>query len=107
VVDCIKSRVPRRSTQGERAYETACHAKAYDLLRYLLPAATLTNLGLTINARALEHLLTKLLSDPLEEVHDIGVVMKHEAEEGGADSAQIRQSQCLYDRNRSSHAPTR
>jgi thymidylate synthase ThyX len=80
VVDRIKSRVPRRTTQGERAYETACHAKAYDLLRYLLPAATLTNLGLTINARALEHLLTKLLSDPLEEVRDIGVAMKHEAE---------------------------
>jgi thymidylate synthase ThyX len=80
VVDCIKSRVPRRSTQGERAYEAACHAKAYDLLRYLLPAATLTNLGLTINARALEHLLTKLLSDPLEEVRHIGTMMKHEAE---------------------------
>src|SRR5262245_35547548 len=80
VVDCIKARLPRRTTQGERAYETACHAKAYDLLRYLLPAATLTNLGLTINARALEHLLSKLLSDPLEEVRDIATAMKHEAE---------------------------
>ena len=80
VVACIKARVPRRAAQGERAYETACHAKAYDLLRYLLPAATLTNLGLTINARALEHLLTKLLSDPLEEVHHVGAAMKHEAE---------------------------
>ena len=80
VVNCIKARVPRRTTQGERAYETAGHAKAYDLLRYLLPAATLTNLGLTINARALEHLLTKLLADPLEEVRDIGAAMKHEAE---------------------------
>src|SRR5919109_2622838 len=80
-VDCIKARVPRRTAQGERAYETACHAKAYDLLRYLLPAATSTNLGLTINARALEHLLTKLLSDPLEEVREIGAAMKREAEE--------------------------
>jgi len=80
VVTCIKTRVPRRTAQGERAYETACHAKAYDLLRYLLPAAILTNLGLTINARALEHLLTKLLSDPLEEVRDIGAALKHEAE---------------------------
>jgi thymidylate synthase ThyX len=80
VVDCIKARVPRRTTQGERAYEMACQAKAYDLLRYLLPAATLTNLRLTINARALEHLLTKLLSDPLAEVRDVGAAMKHEAE---------------------------
>jgi thymidylate synthase ThyX len=80
VVECIKTRVPRRDTQSERAYETACRAKAYDLLRYLLPASTLTNLGLTINARALEHLLTKLLSHPLEEARDIAVAMKREAE---------------------------
>jgi thymidylate synthase ThyX len=80
VVDCVKARAPRRATQSERTYETACRAKAYDLLRYLLPAAILTNLGLTINARALEHLLTKLLSHPLEEARDVGVAMKFEAE---------------------------
>lgn len=80
VVACVKARVPRRPTQSERAYETACRAKAYDLLRYLLPASTLTNLGLTINARALEHLLTKLRSHPLEEARAIGTAMKLEAE---------------------------
>jgi thymidylate synthase ThyX len=80
VVDCVKACVPRRPTQSERAYESACHAKTYDLLRYLLPASTLTNLGLTINARALEHLVTKLLSHPLEEARHIGTAMKIEAE---------------------------
>jgi len=80
VVDCIKARTPRRPTQSERAYAAACHAKAYDLLRYLLPASTLTNLGLTINARALEHLLSKLLSHPLEEARHIGTAVKMEAE---------------------------
>jgi thymidylate synthase ThyX len=80
VVEGIKACIPRRATQGERAYDTACRAKAYDLLRYLLPASTLTNLGLTINARALEHLITKLLSHPLEEARAIGSRMKIEAE---------------------------
>jgi thymidylate synthase ThyX len=80
VVGCIKARAPRRAPQNERAYETACSARAYDLLRYFLPASTLTNLGLTINARALEHLLTKLLSHPLEEARAIGMAMKIEAE---------------------------
>jgi thymidylate synthase ThyX len=80
VVDGIKARVPRRAMQSDRAYDTACRAKAYDLLRYLLPASTVTNLGLTINARALEHLLTKLLSHPLEEARAIGAAMKLEAE---------------------------
>jgi thymidylate synthase ThyX len=79
VVEGIKARVPRRTGQGERAYETACRAKAYDLLRYLLPASTLTNLGLTINARALEHLLTKLLSHPLAEARDLASAVKREA----------------------------
>jgi thymidylate synthase ThyX len=81
VVECVKARVPRRSTQSERAYEGACRAQAYDLLRYLLPASTLTNLGLTINARALEHLLTKLISHPLEEARHIGAAVKIEAEQ--------------------------
>jgi thymidylate synthase ThyX len=80
VVDCIKAHGERRRMQSERAYEAACHAKAYDLLRYLLPASTLTNLGLTINARALEHLLSKLLSHPLEEARLIGLALKNEAE---------------------------
>jgi thymidylate synthase ThyX len=81
VVECVKASVPRRPTQSERAYESACRAKAYDLLRYLLPASTLTNLGLTMNARALEHLLTKLMSHPLEEARHIGTAVKIEAEQ--------------------------
>ena len=79
VVECVEARVPRRTGQSERAYETACRAKAYDLLRYLLPASTLTNVGLTINARVLEHLLSKLQSHPLEEARDLAVAMKREA----------------------------
>jgi thymidylate synthase ThyX len=80
VVDCIKARQSRRSVQSERAYDAACRAKAYDLLRYLLLASSLTNLGLTINARALEHLLSKLLSHPLEEARHIGMAVEIEAE---------------------------
>jgi thymidylate synthase ThyX len=79
LIERIKAAMPRRPQQGERAYEAACRAKACDALRYLLPAATLTNVGMTINARALEHLLTKLLSHPLEEARAIGTLMKQEA----------------------------
>lgn len=79
VTDGIKARNPRDPSQGERAYDAACRAKACDILRYILPAATFTNIGLTINGRALEHLVTKLLSDPLEEVRAVGAMMKEEA----------------------------
>lgn len=79
VIDSIKTVLPRQPKQTERGYHTACRAKALDLLRYLLPAGTLTNLGMTINGRALEHLLTKMLSHPLQEVQRLGALLKGEA----------------------------
>jgi thymidylate synthase ThyX len=79
VIKAIKTVLPRGPKQTERGYHTACRAKALDLLRYLLPAGTLTNLGMTINGRALEHLLTKMLSHPLPEVQRLGAMIKEEA----------------------------
>ncbi|MEK7211849.1 MAG: FAD-dependent thymidylate synthase, partial [Patescibacteria group bacterium] len=43
---------------------------------YLLPASTLTNLGMTVNARNLEWAIVKLLSHPLEEMQAIGRRLK-------------------------------
>jgi thymidylate synthase ThyX len=79
LIAAIKADWPREPTQTERGYDTACRAKALDLLRYLLPAGTLTNVGMTINGRALEHLLTKMLSHPLAEVQHLGTMMAAEA----------------------------
>jgi thymidylate synthase ThyX len=79
VIEAVKGEWPRLPQQTERGYHTACRAKALDILRYLLPTSTLTNLGLTINGRALEHLLTKMLSHPLAEVQHLGAMMKAEA----------------------------
>ncbi len=76
----IKALAPRTAKQTERGHETASRATAFDTLRYLLPAATHTNIGLTLNARALEHLITKLLSQPLEEGHLLGAQLKAEAQ---------------------------
>lgn len=50
-----------------------------DVSRFLLPAAALANVGVTINARALEHTLRKMLSHPLQEVQDIGAEIKASA----------------------------
>ena len=80
LIAAIKQDWPRAPKQTERAHHNACRAKALDLLRYLLPAGTLTNLGMTINGRALEHLLTKMLSHPLPEVQHMGALIKIEAQ---------------------------
>ncbi|MFN3476547.1 MAG: FAD-dependent thymidylate synthase [Candidatus Methylomirabilales bacterium] len=79
VIEHVKAEYPRKPDQSERAYDSACRAKACDILRYIIPAGTLTNLGMTINGRALEHLLTKLFSHPLEEAREIAQLMKEEA----------------------------
>ncbi|MBI3652884.1 MAG: FAD-dependent thymidylate synthase [Acidobacteria bacterium] len=79
-IDEIKKRLPKTETQTQAGYNTACKAKACDVLRYILPAATFTNIGLTINGRALEHLITKMLSHPLQEARAFGALIKQEAE---------------------------
>lgn len=62
---------PRDEATSERAYASATRAKALDLLRGLLPMATLTNLGLYGNGRAFEHLLHRLSSSPLAEAQAV------------------------------------
>lgn len=71
----IRARHGREEGESERAWFSATKARALDLLRGLLPAGTLTNVGLFGNGRAYEHLIIKLLSNPLTELqrlaHDI------------------------------------
>ncbi len=75
VMDALRARVPRPEGTSDAAHATAIKGQACDLLRGLLPAGARTNLGLTANARALEGLLTKMLSHPLGEVVALGEAM--------------------------------
>ncbi len=63
----VREAHPIEPGESERAWKTATRARALDLLRGLLPAATLTNLGLYGNGRAFEYLLTKLSASDLPE----------------------------------------
>ncbi|HPB98993.1 MAG TPA: FAD-dependent thymidylate synthase, partial [Polyangiaceae bacterium] len=66
--------------QASRTHrQAALRAHTCDLLRGLLPASTLTNLGITANARALSNLLSKMLSSPLAEVRSVAEQMRQEA----------------------------
>ena len=59
-------------------YRGSTKAKALDILRGLLPASTLTNVGITGNGRAFEYLLTVLGSSELKEEHDLASKIKKE-----------------------------
>ncbi len=59
-------------------YNGSTKAKALDILRGLLPASTLTNVGITGNGRAFEYLLTILGASELEEEQNLASKIKKE-----------------------------
>ena len=59
-------------------YKGSTKAKALDILRGLLPASTLTNVGITGNGRAFEYLLTVLGSSELDEEQKLASKIKNE-----------------------------
>jgi thymidylate synthase ThyX len=56
---------------ARRVYSMTVKAKALDLLRGLLPASTMTNMGITGNGRAFEYLLTLMYGSKLKEIRSI------------------------------------
>jgi thymidylate synthase ThyX len=75
----IKKLQPPDQDESEEAYDRRIRSKYVDSCRFLLPAASLANLGMTANARVLEHAISKMLSHPLMEVKEIGEEVKEAA----------------------------
>lgn len=72
VNDWMRQVKPINKDETENAYQRRIHPDVVDICRFLLPAASLANVGMTINARSLEYAICKMLSSPLEEVRAIG-----------------------------------
>lgn len=76
----IGKNIPRKQNESETAWERRIRSDYVDVCRFLLPASALANVGMTINARALEHAIQKMLSHPLAEVQEMGKEIKHVAQ---------------------------
>ena len=63
---------------AQRIYTAATKAKALDALRSLLPASTLTNVGVTGNGRAFEYLLSIMFGSGLKEEQKLALKIKNE-----------------------------
>ncbi len=74
----IRERFPMEKDETDRAWKAATRAKALDMLRGLLPAGTLTNLGLFGNGRAFEYLITKLAAHELPECRALATDLHRE-----------------------------
>lgn len=74
----IDEKMPKDPGISKAAYTAALRAKVLDCLRGLLPAGTLTNMGVYGNGRFFEQLLHKLHISNLAEMQDIGKRMHEE-----------------------------
>jgi thymidylate synthase ThyX len=63
-------RFPRGDDEPEAAHARSIRAKALDLLRGLLPAASLSHVGIFASGQAYEQLLLRLFASPLPEARD-------------------------------------
>ncbi len=72
----VEKQNPRHQDESEAGYNGRIRSLYVDSCRFLLPAASLANLGMTANARVLEHAISKMLSHPLAEVRQVGEEVK-------------------------------
>jgi thymidylate synthase ThyX len=72
------AKFPRAEGDSESAYRMTIRAKALDTLRGLLPAATISNVGIYGTAQAYEQLLLRMRAHPLAEVRACADAMLRE-----------------------------
>jgi thymidylate synthase ThyX len=72
----VEDQLTRLSGEAETVWKRRVNSLTIDICRYVLPAASLANVGVTINARALEQAISKMLSSPLLEVRQMGESIK-------------------------------
>jgi thymidylate synthase ThyX len=72
VEEWAAERWPRGEGEPEGPWLRSIRAKALDLLRGLLPAATLSHVGIYASGQAYEQLLLRLMASPLPEAREYG-----------------------------------
>jgi thymidylate synthase ThyX len=72
VEEWAAERWPRGDGEPEGPWQRSIRAKALDLLRGLLPAATLSHVGIYASGQAYEQLLLRLMASPLPEAREFG-----------------------------------
>ncbi|HWC87297.1 MAG TPA: FAD-dependent thymidylate synthase [Solirubrobacteraceae bacterium] len=71
---------PRGESEAPGAHARAIRAKALDLLRGLLPASSLSHMGMFATGQTYEQLVLHLLAHPLPEARDYGAMILDELE---------------------------
>jgi thymidylate synthase ThyX len=78
LMDFFRERFPKDEADSDFVYRQAIRAKAFDALRGILPAASLSNVGIYGTGQAYEALLLRMRSHPLPESRAYADLMLHE-----------------------------
>ena len=78
VVAWAAEEFPREADEAPAAHERAIKAKALDLLRGLLPASSLSHMGIFASGQTYEQLILHLLAHPLPEARSYGQMILDE-----------------------------
>jgi thymidylate synthase ThyX len=70
-VEALAARYPRDPEDPERVHAATIRAKALDLVRGMLPAATVSNVGVYASGQAYETMLLRLRASPLAEAREL------------------------------------
>ncbi len=81
VEEWAAGRWPRGDGEPEGAWRRSIRAKALDLLRGLLPAATLSHVGIYASGQAYEQLLLRLMASPLPEAREFAAMILAELQQ--------------------------
>jgi thymidylate synthase ThyX len=78
VTEHVRATVPRQPGDSDFVYRQATRAKALDAVRGVLPAASLSNVGIYGTGQGFEALLLRMRSHPLPEARSYADLMLHE-----------------------------
>ena len=76
--DHFRERYPKAPEDSDMVWRQAIRAKAFDALRGILPAASLSNLGIYGSGQGYEMLLLRMRAHPLPEAREYADLMLHE-----------------------------
>ena len=103
VLDVLRRKVARPESLKQESYDRTLKARAFDVARYLLPLATNTSLGQIVSARALETQVSRLVSNPIAEVRELGSKLR-DAATGPAWNVNVAAAQAFIEKLKAAEA---
>lgn len=97
MIEYYRRAYPQPADVVEKMYNAKLKARALDIARYILPASTLTNLGMIASARELRRAIFKMAQNDLDEVRTIAAEAQHAATTPAHNPSAIRLEPLLWE----------